>query len=346
MTVTTVMRSRDPGSKRMFEIVFLGTGGSIPTDNRNHPAIAIRHEGTVLIFDTGEDVQRQFIRARLGLNAPMAIFITHIHADHVIGLPGLILRMSLLGRRRPLQIFGPRELVDYVRLIRSSIGLGTTFETTVYGVKEGKLLERRGLSVEAFRVEHRGPALGYSVTFRRLTGRFHPERAEALGVPRGPLWGRLASGESIIVNGKTIRPLDVCDPPPPPLKIVYSGDTRPCDTLRRAAKNADVLISEAMYTSDRLDLAEERGHMTAREAARLAREANVKTLILTHYSPRYELEMGMPILEEARTEFDNVILARDLMRVTVRRSGIKVTEPATARGNGGSGDKTLRQHGS
>ncbi|MHA2034499.1 MAG: ribonuclease Z [Candidatus Thorarchaeota archaeon] len=308
----------------MFEIVFLGTGGSIPTEGRNHPAIAIRFQGVVLLFDAGEDVQRQYMRAGLGLNRPMAIFVSHIHADHVIGLPGLLLRMSLLGRQRPLEIFGPKELIEYVRMTRDSIGLGTTFETTVYAVDEGRLWGHNGLSVRAFPVKHRGLALGFEVTYQRPRGKFHPERAEALGVPRGPLWHNLAMGKAVEIDGRRIEPHEVSDPPPSPLKIVYTGDTRPCESLLEAATGAEVLISEAMYASDKVDLAQERGHMTAREAAELAAEADVKLLVLTHYSPRYDLERGATILNEARELFSNTILAHDLMRIEVTWQGAHV----------------------
>ena len=264
------------------------------------------------------------MRAGLGLNRPMAIFVSHIHADHVIGLPGLLLRMSLLGRQRPLEIFGPKELIEYVRMTRDSIGLGTTFETTVYAVDEGRLWGHNGLSVRAFPVKHRGLALGFEVTYQRPRGKFHPERAEALGVPRGPLWHNLAMGKAVEIDGRRIEPHEVSDPPPSPLKIVYTGDTRPCESLLEAATGAEVLISEAMYASDKVDLAQERGHMTAREAAELAAEADVKLLVLTHYSPRYDLERGATILNEARELFSNTILAHDLMRIEVTWQGAHV----------------------
>jgi len=307
----------------MIEIVFLGTAGSMPTENRNLPAIAIRYQGWILLLDCGEDVQRQIERAGLGLNKNMAIFISHIHADHLLGLPGLLLRFSLLGRIKPLKIYGPKELIEYVKVNQSTINLGTSFETTVYAIEPGIIFQEEDLTVTAFEVDHRGFALGYKISLNRPTGPFLPARAQELGIPEGPLWGRLASGESIRMDdGTQILPQDVTAPRPRSLTIVYSGDTRPCLALRDAAKDADILISEAMYSDEHRDLAEERGHSTASDAARLALESNVSLLVLTHYSPRYF--DGTEILKEASDVFENTVLARDLMRIHLDKDGTSV----------------------
>jgi len=300
----------------MIEIIFLGSGGSIPTEKRNHPAIAIRYEGWVLLFDAGEDVQRRYEKAQLGLNKKMAIFVSHVHADHVLGLPGLLLRFSLLGRLKPLNIYGPKELIEYVKVSQSTINLGTTFEAAVHAIGPGEIFKEQDLTIRAFEVDHRGFALGYEITWARSTGRFLPSKAKDLGVPQGPLWKALASGESVeLEDGTTVSSKDVTNPSPPPLKIVYSGDTRPCEELKKAATGADVLICEAMYTSEHAILAEERGHSTAAAVADLAKEADVKLLVLTHYSPRYY--DGEEVIGEARSVFSNSVLARDLMRIQV-----------------------------
>jgi ribonuclease Z len=307
----------------MIDIVFLGSGGSIPTEKRNHPAIAIRYQGWVLLFDAGEDVQRQHEKAQLGLNKKMAIFISHVHADHVLGLPGLLLRFSLLGRMKPLNIYGPKELIEYVKVSQSTINLGTTFETAVHAIGPGEIFSEHDLTVNAFEVDHRGYALGYEISWARLTGKFLPDKAKELGVPQGPKWKALASGKSVeLDDGTKVSPADVTEPSPRPLKIVYSGDTRPCEELRKAAKDADVLISEAMYTTEHASLADERGHSTAIGAAKLAEESGVRLLVLTHYSPRYY--EGDEIIAEARSVFPNSVLARDLMRIQVGKDGSAV----------------------
>ncbi|MFW9800323.1 MAG: ribonuclease Z [Candidatus Thorarchaeota archaeon] len=304
----------------MIEIVILGSGGSIPTEGRNHPSLVVRHRGWNLMFDCGEDTQRQFERAGLGQNKKMTVFITHAHADHLLGLGGLLLRFSLMGRIKPLDIYGPVELIEYVKVNQKTINLGTTFKTTVYGIEGGVLFENDNIAVRAFEVEHRGPAFGYEVTYNRPTGEFLPDKAKNMGVPKGPLWGKLADGEAVVLDdGREVRPEDVTGSRPRPLKVVYTGDTRPCDSLREAARNADILVSEAMYTSEHSDLAEERGHMTALSAAKLAKDCGVKLLVLTHYSPRYG--DGSQILNEARGIMPNSVLAKDFMKIQLNLHG-------------------------
>ena len=304
----------------MLEIIMLGTGGSMPTENRNLPAIAVRYQGWQLLFDAGEDVQRQMERVNLGTNKKMAIFLSHMHADHLLGLPGLLLRFSLLGRLKPLKIFGPKELIEYVKMNQSTINLGTTFETVVYAIEPGIIFQEEELSVRAFEVDHRGYALGYELTIQKPTGEFIPEKAEKRGVKKGPLWKKLASGEPIkLEDGTIVNPEDVTGPSPTPIKIVYSGDTRPCQSLRDAAKDANILISEAMYTDEHEQLAKERGHSTAKAMAELASKSNVGLLVLTHYSPRYF--DGSDIIKEGKLYFENTVLARDLMKIRIERDG-------------------------
>ncbi|NWF95307.1 MAG: ribonuclease Z [Candidatus Thorarchaeota archaeon] len=301
-----------------MEVVFLGTGGAIPTEGRKHPAIVVAHQGWNFLLDCGEYAQMQLERAGIGFNKNMVVLVTHLHADHVLGLPGVLLRLSLLGRTRPLMVYGPPGLIEYVRVCQATINLGTRFESTVYGIGAGPVLDIEDVHIRSFEVDHRGYALGYSVTRRRSRGRFLPERATELGVPMGPLWRQLSLGETVTLDsGKTVRPEDVTLEAGLGTKIVYSGDTRPCDTLRDASRDADLLISEAMYTSEHEHLAHERGHMTAAQAASIAAEARVKCLVLTHFSPRYDSVQGAPILEEAREIFPNTLLAHDLMRIKV-----------------------------
>ncbi|MDF1538056.1 MAG: ribonuclease Z [Candidatus Thorarchaeota archaeon] len=302
----------------MVELVILGSGGSIPTLKRNHPAYLIRHEGWNLLFDCGEDAQRRI--EPYGNNRKMAIFISHNHADHMLGIPGVLLRFSLLGRIKPMSIYAPAELIEFIKVAQSTIHLGTTFEATVYGVEPGVVFSEKDFSVRAFEVEHRGKAFGYEFTYQKPTGTFLPEKAKELNIPKGKLWSRLAKGENVhLEDGRQVRPEDVSLHPEKGLKIVYSGDTRPCDNVREAAKDADILLHEAMYTEEHSELAAERGHSTAKEAATIASECNVGLLILTHYSPRYE--DGEVIIREAKKYFPNAVLARDLMSVKLNHDG-------------------------
>jgi len=250
----------------------------------------------------------------------MAIFVSHMHADHLLGLPGLLLRFSLLGRIKPLKIFGPKELIEYVKMNQSTINLGTTFEAIVHAIEPGVVFQEEALTVRTFEVDHRGFALGYELTIQKPTGEFLPKSAEELNIPKGPLWKKLANGEEVrLDDGTTIHPNQVTGPRPDPVKIVYSGDTRPCEALREVSQNATVLISEAMYTSEHEELAAERGHSTAKEMAQIATESDVGLLVLTHYSPRYF--DGSDILKEGKDNFANTVLARDLMRITVDKDG-------------------------
>jgi ribonuclease Z len=279
----------------------------------------LRYDGWNLLLDAGEDVQRRI--EPFGTNKRMAIFISHMHADHCLGLPGLLLRYSLLGRTTPLEIFGPKSIIDWVKVAQDTINLGTTFSCRVVGLDEGGVLFTEGsASIRAFEVDHRGFALGYEFTYQRPTGKFLPKAAAEYGVPKGPLWRKLASGEAVVLeDGTQVRPDQVSNPPAKGIKIVYSGDTRPCDAVREAAIGADVLVHEAMYTQEHSDLAAERGHTTAKDAASIAKQAGVGLLVLTHYSPRYN--DGEPILEEAKGVFSNTVLARDMMRVSIGSDG-------------------------
>jgi ribonuclease Z len=303
---------------KMVEIIFLGSGGSIPTEERRHPAILLRHEAYNILLDAGESVQMRM--EPYGINRKMTIFCSHIHPDHTLGIAGLLLRFSLLGRLKPLDIFGPKDLIPWVQMAQNSIHLGTTFPTTVYGIEGGYEWTQGNATVRSFEVSHKGMALGYEFSSARPTGKFLPERAKELEIPKGTLWGKLAAGETVTLeDGTEVEPQDVTLPPEKGIRVVYSGDTRPCDNVRTAAKGADVLIHEAMYTEEHAKLADERGHSTARQAAEIAADARTRLLVLTHYSPRYE--NGDKILQEAKELFENVIVARDLMHITLSYKG-------------------------
>lgn len=301
----------------VLRIIFLGTAASVPTNDRSLPSIIIQREGDILMFDCGEGTQRQMIKAKIGLNRKMIIFITHMHGDHVLGLPGVIQTMSLLGRDKPLQIYGPPGVRDYLESIFKTVRFWLNFPVEIDEIeREGTIYESRDYEIQAVWAKHSIQSLAYAFVEKPRPGRFHPEKAVALGVPKGPLWSTLQRGmEVTLPDGRIVRPLDVMEPPRPGRKIVYSGDTRPSERIVDLAKNADVLIHEATLSDELAKKAEEEGHSTPSEAAKIALRANVKLLVLTHVSARYS--DPKVLLEQARRIFLNTCLPNDLEVIEV-----------------------------
>ncbi|MHA1595114.1 MAG: ribonuclease Z [Candidatus Baldrarchaeia archaeon] len=298
-------------------IVFLGTSGTMPTKTRNAPAIALKYDGELMLFDCGEGTQRQLLKAGLGLGVSK-IFITHIHGDHVLGVPGLLQTFSVLCREKPLEIYGPPGIRHFLELVVDALRMELCYDLHVYEVKSGTILETKRYKVVCVPVEHNIEALAYAFIEKDRPGKFHPDRALKLGVPRGPLWKKLQEGVPVTLpDGRTIRPEEVVGPPRPGRKIVYSGDTRPCDSVIKLAQNADVLIHEGTFSSKLKDLAHESGHSTVEDAAKIAKEANVKKLVVVHISPRHQGEDIRILEEECRSVFKNSIIAYDLFTLEV-----------------------------
>jgi ribonuclease Z len=245
----------------------------------------------------------------------MKIFISHLHGDHVLGLPGLLQSMSLLRREKPLHIYGPIGLVQYVKAFSDSLG-GPGFPVVLYEIKEsGVIFYSEKYQVIAVPAKHRVTAWSYCFIEADRRGRFYPEKAKELGVPRGELWGRLHSGESVMGDDRIIEPNLVSGPTRSGRKIVYSGDTAPNSELLELSRGADLLIHESTFLDELADRAEEDGHTTALQAAELAKEAEVKQLVLTHLSSRYP--DPSVVLEEAKTVFDNVVVAEDFLEINI-----------------------------
>ena len=300
-----------------LRVLFLGTSASVPTLRRSLPAIAIRREGELILFDCGEGTQRQMIKAKVGFNRETRIFITHMHGDHMLGLPGVIQTMSLLDRSRPLYIYGPEGIRDFIEAIRETVRFSLRFRIEVQEVtSEGVIYDCNDYEVRAGWSEHTVPTVAYALIEKQRPGRFNPERALSLGVPKGPLWSRLQRGLTVeLPNGRIVKPEDVLGPPRRGRKIVYTGDTRPSRGIIELAKGADVLIHDATFADDLAERAREDMHSTASEAASVAKEAGVKLLVLTHISARYE-DTDI-LLEEARRVFPNVLVAEDFMSLDV-----------------------------
>ncbi|MFB0543963.1 MAG: ribonuclease Z [Candidatus Bathyarchaeia archaeon] len=303
-----------------MRVIFLGTSGSIPTPTRGAPAIAVVREGEVILFDCGEGTQQKMFAARLGFRRPTKIFITHLHGDHILGLPGLLQTMSLLGRECSLQIYGPRGTLEFLKAFTSILGEPNFLLEVVEVVEGGKVCDGRGYKVLAISADHSQEAWSYALVEEPRPGRFHPEKALKLGVPEGPLWKRLQQGEAVtLLDGRVVRHEEAVDPPRPGRRVVYSGDTRPNEELVELAMGADLLIHESTFGDELAEKAFLDGHSTPSQAAEVARRAGVGELILTHISPRYA--ESTELLEQAKGVFEVTRVAEDLMEVEVPLKG-------------------------
>jgi ribonuclease Z len=297
-----------------LQVIFLGTGGSIPTPQRGLSAIAIKRKSEVILFDCGEGTQRQMIQAGVGFHKKTRIFITHLHGDHILGLPGLLQTMSLLDREKKLEIYGPNGIKAFVEAISQTVQFTLTFPVQVIEIEAGLVCEEREYQVYAVQSNHMTPGLGYALTEKPRPGKFHPEKAKALGVPEGPLWSKLQKGSSIkLPDGKTVEPEMVLESSRPGRKIAYTGDTMPSKNLVRMAEHADLLIHEATFDDDLMERAGEDGHSTPSQAAETAKKAGAKRLVLTHISARYS-DAGL-LLAQARKVFSKTDLAEDFMKI-------------------------------
>jgi ribonuclease Z len=291
-----------------LSLFFAGTAGSVPTARRGLPAVLMRRGGDRLLFDCGEGTQRQLLRT-VGLPDIEAVYLTHLHADHWLGLPGMLKSFDLRDRDAPLAVYGPPGTAELMRAMRVIYGrLGYPFD--VVELEAGEAVCYDGYEVGAFNVRHRTQAFGYAILEDDRPGRFDDRLATELGVPFGPDFGRLQRGET--VNG--VRPEQVVGPARPGRRIVLSGDTAPCDMVRVAADGADVLVHEATFIEEERGRAIETHHSTARQAAEIALEADVRLLALTHVSTRYG---GSEIRDEARAVFERTVVPRDFDTIEV-----------------------------
>ncbi|HEY5660664.1 MAG TPA: ribonuclease Z [Gaiellaceae bacterium] len=292
-----------------LDVVFLGTSGSMPTAQRAPAALLVRRGGDKLLFDCGEGTQRQLLRSSVGLLELEEVFLTHFHADHFLGLPGMLKTFALRGRELPLRVYGPRGLGDLLASLRRVLGK-LTYDLELFELESGDVLERDGYRLATFDVAHGVSALGWSLIEMTRPGRFDVDAANRLGVPSGPARGALQRGET--VGG--VNPEDVLGPPRRGRKVVITGDTGPSDSIVEAAWEADVLITEATFADEERERAVETKHQTATQAAETAERASVTLLALTHISNRY---FGSEIAEEARAIFPETVVPRDFDVVEV-----------------------------
>lgn len=299
-----------------LSVTFLGTGAAVPSLDRNVSALAVHREGETILFDCGEGTQRQMMRYGTSF-AFRDVFFTHYHADHVLGITGLLRTMGLMDRTAPVTLWGPRPAQ---RTLSAFVNLGVErmkFPVEIREVGPGERIDRGEYEIVAFKAEHRAESIGYAIAERDRLGRFDPERARELGIPEGPLWGRIHRGEAVTLeDGRAIEPSALVGPRRPGRTVVYTGDTRPCDSTVAAAREADLLIHEATFAEDERERAKETGHSTAAEAAQIARSAGALKLALTHISPRY-MRDAPELLAEARAVFPDTIVARDGLTLDV-----------------------------
>ena len=339
-----------------LHLVFLGTSGSVPTARRGLAGTLVRRGGERILVDCGEGTQRQLLRSTVGLVELPEVFVTHFHADHYLGLPGMLKTFALRGRELPLTVFGPPGLVELFGALRRIFGK-LTYPLELVEVRPGDALERRDYRIVVFKVAHGAVANGYALVESPRPGRFDTHEAARLGVPEGPLFGRLQRGEPVALpDGRRVMPDDVLGPPRPGRKLVLAGDTAPARSVLDVARGADVLVHEATFAAEEGGRAAETAHSTAVGAAELARAAGVRMLALTHLSNRY---FGPEIAREAREVFPETVVPRDFDMIDVRfperggprlvKAGARATreeaESHDGHGSGGDGGRSGRGRG-
>jgi len=299
------------------KLVFLGTSAGVPTGDRGLASIALQWKGEVMLLDVGEGAQSNMIKAGISPMKVTKVFITHLHGDHVLGLPGLLMTMDLLGREDPLSVYGPRGLNAFLNCL-----LPTIYEDNVDFpvssteiVRPGLVAEGKDYRVSATRSRHTVESWAFRFEEKDRPGKFDEEVAKGLGVPPGPLRTTLTKGQSVTVRGRTVKPEDVVGPPRPGFKIVYTGDTAFSEEVAEFSKGADILIHEATFESSKIESAEKVLHALAADAAKVASLAGAKRLILTHISARYQ--NAEPLLEEAKKTFKNTEVAHDLAEYVI-----------------------------
>jgi ribonuclease Z len=297
-----------------MQITFLGTGGSIPTPQRGLSAVAVKRKNELLLFDCGEGTQRQMTQAGVGFHKKAKVFITHMHGDHVLGLPGLLQTMSLLGRTNEIEIFGPEGIQEFIESTNRTVRYSLIFPVTVTQTDEGLVCEEKEYTVTAVQSGHMNPSLSYALTEKPRPGRFNTKKAKQLGIPEGPLWSKLQSGESVkLADGRIVEPESVLGKSRKGRKIVYTGDTGPSEKVTELAEGADLLIHEATFEDKLKERALEDKHSTPSMAAETAKKAGVKRLVLTHISARYK-DTNI-LLEQAKQIFANTEVAEDFLKL-------------------------------
>lgn len=299
-----------------MQLVFLGTSSAAPTVERGLSSVALLRDGELLLFDAGEGMQRNFIKAGLGMNRRMKIFISHMHADHCVGMLGLLQTMALQGREKSIDIYGEPRVKEFWLENMRIINFGLTFEVNIHVIeREGIVVKEEDYQVTCCEALHSVPALAYCLEEFDRPGAFDLKEAIKLGIPESEIYSKLQHGQDVFYKGKKIKSSQVVGPPRKGRKIGISGDTRPTDKLAKFFRGCDVLVFESTYSNDKLQKAIENWHSTATEAATIARKAGAGKLFLTHFSARYD-ETAV-LVKEAGAFHANVEAAEDLKTVEI-----------------------------
>lgn len=301
-----------------FEVFSLGTSGMMPLPGRFLTSVLLRREGDCFLFDAGEGTQVSLKMLNLKWKKIHSVFISHMHADHVTGLPGILMLSSQVDRSEPLYIYGPARLGEYIEESRKILDMYINYEIIFREVSDGVIFENEEYVIRAFPLRHTKPCFAYSFEEKDRKGEFFPDKARELNVPVGPLWGKLQKGESVLSSdGKTVKPSDVMGDARKGRKFSYVTDTQYFPEISSFVRDSDILFCEAMFEHSLESHAREKKHMTSTQAANIAKDANVSTLCLQHYSPRYSTAELKIIEEEAKNIFPRTVLTRDRMRFDI-----------------------------
>ncbi|MCL5877448.1 MAG: ribonuclease Z [Candidatus Bathyarchaeota archaeon] len=298
-----------------IRVVFLGTSGSVPTLKRSLPSVVVQCPRDQWMFDCGENVQRQMMQAKVSFHKKLKIFITHLHGDHVLGLPGLLQTMALMERKELVQIYGPAGLKSFLLCTKETLNFGLNYPVEVSEIPgEGTICDTAEYTVTAFKSSHAVEGYAFAFEEKPRPGRFYPKKAATLGIPEGELWSKLQSGKTVKApNGKTVKPTDVMGPMRLGRKIVYTGDTKPFEGFAKHAKGADLVIHDCTFDDSLAEKAWKDGHSTPTQAATQAKAAGAKLLVLSHISARYP--DAAALLEQAKKVFPKTVLAEDFLEL-------------------------------
>ncbi len=298
-----------------IRIIFLGTGAAVPSAKRSLPVVVLQRGNEQIMCDCGEAAQRQMMQAKVGFHKKLKVLITHMHGDHVLGLPGLLQTMALMDRQKPVEVYGPVGLAHFLDCLRETLQFALTFQVDVHEItNEGVICDEEEYQIEATSSNHAVTSFSYAFVEKPRPGKFHPEMAKALGIPQGQAWGQLQRGAVLrLPDGRVVKAEDVAGPPRKGRKIVYTGDTMPFEGFSKFAQDADLIIHEATFDDSLAEKAAADGHSTPSQAAQAAKSANAKSLVLMHISARYG-DTAL-LLEQAKKVFANTSVAEDFLEL-------------------------------